>query len=147
MLRGYAAKVAGIPAFAKLNTGLKGRLAEIVTSISRPRVLTPGEILYEQGAEDESTGAVLVEGALTVTAEGGPSLTVSAPDLMGEMQQFDQYGQRTATVKAPGAATVLEFSWHEFVSRVRETPSIGKEDQSALKSALEAYATKRLHQL
>jgi len=147
MLRGYAAKVVGIPAFASLNTALRGRLAEILTMISQPRVLNAGDVLYQQGAEDESTGAILVEGILSVTADGGPAISVAAPDLLGEMQQFDQYGQRTATVTAEGPVTVLEFSWHEFVSRIRETPTITKEDQAAVKSALEAYANMRLHQL
>jgi hypothetical protein len=72
---------------------------------------------------------------------------VDAPDLLGEMQQFDRYGQRTATVKAASRATVLVFSWHEFVARVRDTPTISKEDQNALKAALESYANLRLHQL
>ena len=147
MIKGYAAKVVGIPAFAQLPSGLKAKLAEVVTSISKPRVLRADEVLYAEGAEDESTGAVLVEGTLSVSTEGGPTLSVAAPDLLGEMQQFDKYGQRTATVKSVTDATVLEFSWHEFVARVRDTPSIGKEEQNALRTALESYANTRLHQL
>lgn len=147
MLKGHSAKIADVPVFNAMNTGLRARLAEILSSISEPRVLKKGELLYEEGAEDANTGAVLIDGSLTVVSQGNVVLSVSAPDMLGEMLQFDTYGQRTATVKADGPATVLEFRWHDFIERVRDTPSIGKDDQLALKTALESYASRRLHQL
>jgi CRP-like cAMP-binding protein len=147
MLKGYAAKISDVPVFNAMNTGLRARLAEIISSIGEPRVLKKDEVLYAKGAEDENTGAVLVDGALTVSSDDGPLLTVTAPDLLGEMLQFDSYGQRTATVTAAGPATVLEFRWHDFIARVRDTPAITHEDQALLKRSLESYASKRMHQL
>ncbi len=147
MLKGYAAKITDVPVFNAMNTGLRARLAEILSSISEPRVLKKNEILYAKGAEDENTGAVLVDGALNISNDEGTLLTVTAPDMLGEMLQFDTYGQRTATVTAAGPATVLEFKWHDFVARVRDTPSISQDDQKLLKNALESYASKRMHQL
>ena len=147
MLKGYTAKIADVPVFNAMNTGLRARLAEILSSISQPRILKKGEVLYAQGAEDKNTGVVLVDGALDVGNNEGQQLTVTAPDLLGEMLQFDTYGQRTATVTATGPATVLEFNWHDFIARVRETPTISKDDQLALKNALSSYASHRMHQL
>ncbi len=147
MLKGYSAKIIDIPVFNAMNTGLRARLAEILTSISEPRILKKGETLYKKGAEDANTGAILIDGTLTVLSDGGTKLNVVAPDMLGEMQQFDTFGQRTATVKAESPATVLEFSWHDFIARVRDTPAITHDDQLALKTALESYANRRLHQL
>ena len=147
MLKGHSARIIDIPVFNAMNTGLRARLAEIITSISEPRTLKKGEVLYKKGAEDANTGAVLIEGTLVVESDDSSEIRVIAPDMLGEMLQFDTYGQRTATVKADGPATVLEFKWHDFIARVRDTPAIGQNDQVALKAALESYASKRLHQL
>lgn len=147
MLKGYAAKISDVPVFNAMNVGLRGRLAEIIGSISEPRVLKQGDVLYKKGAEDDNTGVVLVDGSLSVGGDEGASVTVTAPDLLGEMLQFDQFGQRTATVTAAGPATVLEFSWHDFIARVRNTPAITKDDQDSLKNALSSYASRRMHQL
>jgi len=147
MLKGYAARIIDIPVFNAMNTGLRARLSEIISSIGEPRVLKKGEVLYQEGDEDENSGAILLDGSLSVSSKVGPVLTVHAPDMLGEMLQFDTYGQRTATVVAATPATVLQFSWHEFIARVRDTPMITKADQAALKDALESYASKRLKQL
>ncbi len=143
----YKRIIAEVPLLGKLHPELRKKLADILADIGTARILEAGETLYEKGAEDPITGAVVVEGTLEALPDGGEPIEVSAPELVGEMQQFDPYGRRTATLKAKERAAVLEFPWHDFVARILEHPGISQDDQASIKSAFESYVGDRLNQL
>lgn len=147
MLTDYKSKIVQIPLFQLLDEPIRRHLADILVSQATARVLEPGEVLYEKGAEDPATGAVLVEGTLSVTGEDDGAIDIAAPELVGEMQQFDPYGRRTATLAAKDAATVLEFAWHDFVLAILEDAEISREDQTKIKEAFQKYVGDRLKQL
>jgi len=143
----YVRKIAEIPPFLKLMQPMRDRLAEILAELGEPRVLADQQVLYTMGAEDLNTGAILIEGVLTVDFGHDEPRKVSAPNILGEMQQYNQYGQRMATVKAEGYATVVEFSWHAFVERVRQAPSISETDRLEIQRAFEELIGDRLADL
>ncbi len=66
--------------------------------------------------------------------------------MVGEMQQFNKYGTRTATVCARESATVLEFKWHDFVARVQDRPDINHADHTLIRSAFTKFAGHRFKQ-
>ena len=139
----YKDKIAQIQSLGVLAPPLRGQVADILAGISQTRVLRKGEQLYAEGAEDPNTGAILVDGTLLVAAGTRETVTVTAPELLGEMQQYNAYGARTATVCAKDTATVLEFSWHDFVARIKDRPNINHADHAHIRDALEKVAGDR----
>ena len=141
----YKERVASIP----MLQGLDDRNAEVTCAvfleISKEKTLVDGDTLFEKGSEDANTGALLVEGTVAVEAGGDRSIELEAPDILGEMQQFEPTAMRVATVKAIGPCTILEFSWHEFVNVVMEL--LPKERQLGLREAITEYVGNRLEQL
>lgn len=140
----HTSTITAVPLFQQLDPKLREVLADIVSDIGTERTLQAGEILYEKDAEDPITGAVLIDGALEASADGEKAVEVDAPELVGEMQQFDPYGRRTATVRAKESVTIIEFAWHDFVARVLEHPEIDGDAQLSIKHAFEKYVGDRL---
>jgi len=143
----YRDQVADIPLFESLSAALRERLCDILVNISEVTELSAGDILYEKDAEDDNTGAVLIKGALTVAGGVGTEFEVEPPNVVGEMQQFNEYGQRTATVSARSDSIVLQFSWHDFVKATAERPDISTEDRVAVHDTLAHLAGDRLKEL
>lgn len=128
---------------------LDDRNAEVACAvfleIAKEKTLQDAETLYEKGSEDANTGALLVEGTVAVKAAADRTIELEAPDILGEMQQFEPTAVRVATVKAVGHCTILEFSWHDFVNVAMEL--LPKERQLGLREAITEYVENRLQQL
>ncbi|MBX7255825.1 MAG: cyclic nucleotide-binding domain-containing protein [Candidatus Hydrogenedentes bacterium] len=77
---------------------------------------SPGQPLFVEGDERDTSGCILLDGDVTITREGGDPVTCTAPELFGEMHQLEETAQRTATVWAATDAVVLRFDWHEFIT-------------------------------
>ena len=136
-----------IPMLQVLPADLRRRLCDILVDISSERTVEAGGVVYEKGSEDENTGAVLVEGALEVRGDPDHNFQVSAPDIVGEMQQLNVYGQRTATVSVTKKAVLLEFSWSEFVRTLSERAAITQRDRAKIKEVFTRCAGDRLKEL
>ncbi len=139
----YKEKIENVPLLANFQPALRKQLSDILCDIAKVRVLKKGEQLYAEGAIDDNTGAIIVDGALTVAFGTNKPVFVQAPELVGEMQQFNKYGTRTATVCAKDPTTVLEFAWHDFVARVQDRPEIGHADQLLIRTAFTKFAGDR----
>ncbi|HTN51656.1 MAG TPA: cyclic nucleotide-binding domain-containing protein [Anaeromyxobacter sp.] len=92
---------------------------EVLSELSRPRPLEPGEAVFHAGELGASL-FVLVEGEVEVVADGrGPSGQVlsvlSAPESFGEMALVDRE-MRSATVRARGRALALELTAENFAA-------------------------------
>ncbi len=136
-------KIMQAPLFVAFSPALRDHLADILVDIGKKRVLKKGEQLYAEGAEDDNTGAVLLDGELIVAFGAKPPLVLHAPELVGEMQQFNTFGTRTATVCAKDPTTLLEFAWHEFVAHIQERLDIGHTDQLLIRDAFTKFAGDR----
>ena len=141
----YKDKITQVPVFTTFAMPLRDHIAEILVNISKPRVLKKGERLYAEGAIDDNTGAILVDGGLLVSygREHETTVLLQAPEMVGEMQQFNKYGTRTATVSAGMTATVLEFAWHDLVSRIQDRPDINHADHTLIRDAFKKFAGDR----
>jgi len=86
-------------------------IARLFLAVGQPSNLSNGDILLRQGGLGGDVGFVLLEGSVEVEKEGEKAVPVCSPALLGEMHQLNPRAQRTATVRAQGHTTVLQFSW------------------------------------
>ena len=140
-------RVSEMPVLQALPSDLRRRLGEILVDISSERTLEAGDVVYEKGSEDENTGAILIKGAFEILGDPDHKFQVSAPNIVGEMQQLNQFGQRTATVSVTEKAVLLEFSWHDFVQTLSDHAVITQDDRAKIKEAFTACAGDRLREL
>ena len=143
----FRGRIFEVPMLQVLPPDLRRRLCDILVDISSERTVEAGDVVYDKGSEDENTGAVLVEGALAVRGDPDHNFQVSAPDIVGEMQQLNEYGQRTATVSVTKKAVLLEFSWSEFVRTLSERAAITQRDRAKVKEVFMECAGERLKEL
>ena len=139
--------VQGIPVMKQLDPSLRNITSDILVDVSTEAKLSQGQVLYEKGSEDNNTGVLIVDGALTVQTKNSEEIEITAPNLLGEMQQFDLYGRRTATVVAKSDVHLLEFAWHDFIKRVIDHPAISEEKQAQMKDIFTKVAGGRLREL
>jgi hypothetical protein len=128
-------RVSEIPIFNSLDSDLANALANMIAKIGTERILDTDEDLYSEGSSDLNTGAILLAGAVRVRKANANEIEVSAPSLLGEMQQYEPTFERTATVSAAEECVVLEFQWHDFVFMAKEL--LSREDQVRLRETLE----------
>lgn len=137
----YREDVLAMPFMTQLPPEIQERVADVFFQVVRPMTVKCDELLYSQGAEDEDTGCLLIEGRVEIIKEGSEPVHCQAPTVLGEMKQFNPNTQRTATVKVIRDAVVLSFYWHDFVVAAREVFS--DEEQAALKKAITDLANLR----
>lgn len=141
----YLKQILEIPILQALPEELRESVAKVFLETSLETVLVEGEVLYSKGAEDANTGALLVSGSVRVDGGGDSTITVGAPELLGEMQQYDSAGQRAATVTATEESVVLEFAWHDFIVLAMDT--LNKGEQVKLREAISEHVGIRLKEL
>jgi CRP-like cAMP-binding protein len=112
----YRKRILDVPSIHDLPPELKSRVAMVLLWISHEEDVAAGETIYSQGAQDEDTGCVLLRGSVTITVEGDNLKQCTAPEILGEMKQFTQENERTATVRADEDATILNFYWQDLVA-------------------------------
>lgn len=144
-LDGYRKRVLEIPMVQALSPDLKSRLGMILLWIAHEVEVPAGEVVYAQGADDENTGCVLLDGAVEISIEGQPVKTCSAPEIFGEMKQFTNDQQRTATVRVVSDATMLRFYWNDLV-RLTQTIFSGDERLAILDVVAELAGRRLLEQ-
>lgn len=138
----YRKKILEVPAIHALQPDLKSRIAMILLWITHEADVSAGEIIYSQGAHDENTGCILVTGAVKVTVEEETLKECSSPEILGEMKQFTQSDERTATVTATKDASILTFYWHDLV--VLSDTVFSGDDQLAIRDVITKLAGRRL---
>ena len=143
----YHDVVSGIPMLQELDAKTRDEVSDMLLAATKAYTLDEGDALYEQGAEDENTGAILVEGSMSVETGSGDPIIVRAPELLGEMLQMEATGQRTATVTAKTKSVVLEFGWHDFVYVVNSDETLTKDQQEAVGKMLIKHAGARKEEL
>lgn len=138
----YRKQILDVPSIHALPPELKSRVAMILLWIAHEAEVPSGEVIYSQGAEDEDTGCVLVSGSVQISVEGETLKECAAPEILGEMKQFTEVNQRTATVRATEDASILTFYWHDLVL-LSET-IFSNEDQLSIRDVITKLAGRRL---
>lgn len=106
--------------------------------VGQPESMNPGASLFREGERDTDRGYVLLDGEVRITKSSAPELTVAAPELLGEMVQYNPKSERTATVESATAIQVLSFQWSAFNDELVRTCS--PEETDEIQKAFQDYA-------
>lgn len=134
-------QVMALPLLRSLPDDARERVARVFLDVAERWDLADGETLMQEGHLGFDSGYVLVEGSVEIERKAGGPVLVSAPTLLGEMSQFKFSDIRTATVRAKGDASVLQFQWEEFYDRARDT--LSESGYGALMDAIEGLVWDR----
>ncbi len=135
--------VASLPLFDAMSPALRNRVAAALSAVSQEVSFAQGEALIEEGTLSGTAGYVLLDGRVEVTRAGMEAVTVPAPALLGEMQQFNPLGQRSATVRATGPVHALRFPWQAFYDQAKQT--LTGAEVAQLIGAIEYCVRERFH--
>ena len=132
------AKIKSLRIMRELDDNLQEKLADLFQSISAPRVVPAGGVFIHEREHVDNKGYILLEGRVLVRKEGFPDVTCKAPELIGEIMQFNPAGVRTATCAGAVESIVLRFMWDEFWTRAEK--ALSPEEMTLLKETLETQA-------
>lgn len=144
-LREFLRDLREIPMIHDLSEEVADRVCMIFVHVCKGGLMSKGEVLYEKGTTGENTGAILAKGAVEIDSGEGKLIRRRAPELFGEMRQFDSDNRRTATVTIAEESVVFEFSWHAFIAMALHV--LTSNEQLELKNVLSNYAGSRLEEL
>lgn len=105
-------------AFERLSPAQRGHMLFLASA----RELGEGELLFQKGDKQTDEFALIVEGALDVLSENGSAavFTREAGDLMGEIGKVNPHGERTRTVRASNATSILVWKFTEIENAAPE---------------------------
>jgi CRP-like cAMP-binding protein len=135
----------------EIRTALRGlALAKLLPREMRERVMMaflatgeakrcqPGATLFKEGDASSDMGYVLLRGTVSIEKQGNTPVCCEAPEILGEMQQFNPLHERTASVRAGADVTVFAFSWHEFFAAAETI--LSREETERLREELGGLA-------
>jgi hypothetical protein len=137
----YRKRLLHIPFVIDLPEPMRERVAMFLLWIGQPAQFSVGDALFIQDDEDENTGCILLQGEVEILRAGRGVVRAQAPELLGEMQQFEPTAQRTATVRVSETAQTLLFSWHDFVAYAAVV--LNCDEQLVLREVIRASAVRR----
>ena len=121
-----------------LDDPLVEKLTDLLQSISAPRVVPAGCVVIHEREHVDNKGYILLQGAVLVRKTGFPDITCKAPELIGEIMQFNPAGVRTATCAGAVESIVLRFMWDEFWQKAEQI--LSADELAKLKEKLETQA-------
>lgn len=121
-----------------LETRLRDCLGDVILRLGEARSLPAHARFLKEGESADDKGFVLVEGTLAIRRSDRPEVICDAPELLGEMQQFNPLHARTATVSSVTPCVVLRFHWTEFWETLDR--EFAPEDIELIREALKAQA-------
>jgi CRP-like cAMP-binding protein len=121
-----------------LSEPLREKLVDIFQRICQPRSMPPGRTFIHEGEHVDDKGYILVQGEVLVHKENFPDVTCGSPELIGEIQQFNPTGLRTATVSGATEGIILRFIWADFWRELEK--DCDTEEIAAVREALERQA-------
>ncbi len=130
--------LAEIPFIESLPDSTRDGLTRIIVGVSSPETMEAGAVLFTQGEPGTDDGYFLVKGDIEVKKSGAAAAQIQAPELLGEMKQFNPVGLRTATVTAVTALELLAFKWIELQDALEA--GLSADAFQAVEQALESYA-------
>ena len=134
-------RIAQLPLLRFVPEAMRGRVAQLFSSVSKVVVTEAGEALVRRGELGGDAGFVLLDGTAEVVRDDGVPIRVESPALLGEMYQFNPHAERTATVRAAEAGRALKFSWQAFYSQAKAM--LPGDEQGLLIGAIERCILER----
>ena len=141
----FREKISSVPLTQSMPPKLRTRFAMIFWWIANFQEASKGERIYIEGAKDEETGCLLISGKVSIQKEGEETEVVTAPDILGEIQQFTRSRERTATVEAVEHCQLLTFTWWDLATQCVALFEL--DERTVLQEILEQYALGRCAEL
>ena len=134
--------LASLPLLRNMPRTAQERIANVLSEVSEAIELADDAVLLHQGDLASDTAFMLLHGRVRIDREGVEPVMITAPDLLGEIQQFNPRAQRTASVRAAGPVKARRFAWQVFYEKARAalTPA----EQALLMDEIEKGVCERL---
>ncbi|HRI87813.1 MAG TPA: cyclic nucleotide-binding domain-containing protein [Candidatus Hydrogenedentes bacterium] len=130
--------ILNVPWVASFEPDVRETLVTILKEVSEVRRLRKGHRMTREGSKGRNRGFILLTGSVRIQKSDMPDTKSKAPELLGEVMQFDPKKMRTATVWANEDLLVLRFMWEEFWAAVDRYFS--EEDRILVRESMERRA-------
>lgn len=130
-----------VPLVTKLPENLRERFAALLLWVGTQVEFEDGAYIYMEGKSERNLGSILLDGRVTIEKDEQEVHTLTAPNLIGEAQQFTSNRERTASVRAVGLVLTLKFAWGDVGSKARELFS--KEERLIIRKVIVDLAQER----
>jgi len=117
---------------------LQGEVSRILQSISVLKTVPLGDTWIREGEKTKSLGYILIKGSVAIRKASGQQHAEDAPELIGEIIQYNPAHSRAATVVATADCVVMRFEWDDFWAKCGK--SLSESDLKSLKGAIESFA-------
>lgn len=134
----FRAIVLNVPFVAGFEPALRETLASLIVEISEVRRLRTNHRMTREGSRGRNRGFILLSGSVRIRKSDMPDSKAKAPELLGEVMQFNPKKTRTASVWAHEDCLILRFMWDDFWAAVERYFS--EEDRARIHEALEQRA-------
>jgi len=121
-----------------LTADLREKLIDILLRISTQRSVPNGTDFIHEEEHIDNKGYILLDGAILVRKLEHQDIKCVAPELIGEMQQFNPSQTRTATLTTSMPSTMLRFQWDEFWAATQQ--DLTPPEVESVRKTLETYA-------
>lgn len=127
-----------IPIVEEFAAPVRETLSALIQEVSEVRRLRKGHRMTREGSRGRNRGFVLLSGSVRIQKSDMPDSKAKAPELLGEVMQFNPKKMRVATVFAHEDCLVLRFMWDDFWDAVARYFDPG--DQKHVREVLERRA-------
>lgn len=134
----FPAILADIPFVHALPESTRDELIRVIIEVSKLGKFEEGTCLFTQGKQGTDVGYFLLEGDIEIAKTGTTTLQKTAPELLGEMKQYNPLRLRTATVTARTSLHVLSFKWRKLHTTLEA--GLTADAFQEVEQALESYA-------
>ena len=127
-----------VPIVAEFAQPIRETFATLVQEISEVRRLRKGHRMTREGSRGRNRGFILLSGSVRIHKSEMLDAKVHAPELLGEVMQFNPKRLRVATVLAHEDCLVLRFMWDDFWDAAARY--FAPDDLATVRGALERRA-------
>ena len=130
--------ILNVPWVADFEPSIRETLVTVIKEIAEVRRLKKGHQMTREGSRGRNRGFILLTGSVRIHKSDMPDTKAKAPELLGEVLQFNPKKMRTATVLAHEDVLVLRFMWDEFWTTLDRY--LSEEDREKVHESLEQRA-------
>ena len=134
----YRAAVTNLAFMKELPGELREKVAAVFDEVGVLRAAPKGMAWLRQGEHTPDKGYLLLQGTAAIRKMEHPEFSCEAPELLGEIMQFDPRHLRSATVSAATDCVLLRFMWPSFWEACED--HLTQDECSTVKTAIESCA-------
>lgn len=123
---------------SSLPLDLRDKVADVFVKISEQRSVPAGGVFIHEHENVDDRGFILLSGKILVRKSEAPDATCDAPEILGEIQQFNPAHKRTATLSGAVPCVVMVFKWSDLWNTLNQELLPGQIEE--IRKALEMHA-------